>query len=130
MKNITIIGDNRPGLLADIADLLANAGINIESMDAETAGQMGVVSLTASDYDLAMERLRDADYQVLSEDAMVLKLEDKPGALARVAAKFKEKNVDIRSMRLLKREGDHCLVSLVAEKTPQVMELVKDSLVA
>ncbi len=49
MEQITIMENDRVGLLAEIAENLGSAGININSLCAECAEGKAVIMLTASD---------------------------------------------------------------------------------
>jgi predicted amino acid-binding ACT domain protein len=51
MKQLTIITQDRPGLLSDIASALAEAGINIEDIDPEAAGPTSAISIAVDRYD-------------------------------------------------------------------------------
>lgn len=130
MKRITVIVDNRPGAVADVTNALAGRGVNIESLDVDAADEKGVINLTVDRYDEALQALRDASLQAISEDAIVIRLKDEPGAIARIAARFKEAGVNIRSMHILRRETDQSLVSIVSERRAEAMELVKDEIVS
>jgi len=129
MKEIVIITQNRAGLVADISDALAAKGINIETLDAEDAHDMAVVALTVDRYDEALGALRDAGFDAVTEDALVIRLPDEPGALAKVARRFKDADIDLRSLRIIQRQQGFALVALAAERTEQARALVKDYLI-
>jgi len=115
MRQIVVLTDDHAGILADLSACLAARGINIEELSGDALQMRGVVRLTVDRYDDALVALRDSGFQAVSEDALVLRLPDEPGALARVAARFKQESINVRSMRILRREGGHTLVALVAE---------------
>ena len=129
MKEIVIVTQNRAGLVADISDALAAKGINIETLDAEDVHDLAVVALTVDRYDEALGALRDAGFDAVTEDALVIRLPDEPGALAKVARRFKDANVDLRSLRIIQRQQGFALVALAAERTEQARALVKDYLI-
>ena len=129
MKEIVIVTKNRAGLVADISEVLAARGINIETLDAEEVHDMAVVELTVDRYDVALQALRDAGFEAITEDAIVVRLPDEPGALAKVARRFKEANIDLRSVRILGRQQGSALVALATERTDEARALVKDYLV-
>lgn len=131
VKQISIVTDNGDAhTVADIADRLGQAGINIDSLDAEAVAGHGVIQLTVSHYDDALNILREAGYQAMADDAMLVALEDKPGALARLAQDFRDKNITVRSMRIVGRGEEGVLVAIVAGHTAQAEALVKDIRVA
>ena len=84
-ERILITVDNRVGVLAGITGVLAGAGINVESVNAQTAGERGAIIMTVSDTDRALSVLSQAGYKAVSDDAVVVRLRDEPGALAGVA---------------------------------------------
>ena len=130
MKQITIVAKEYDGLTADIAAVLGDNDINIESLDAEAAEGMGVVILTVDHYNRALHALRDAGWAAVTEDAFILRVKDEPGALARVAKRFKDAGVHVRSIRIIQHEGDWGMVAVSAEPAEQARALVKDKLLA
>ena len=130
MKQIVVVTENRPGILADAATALGESGVNIESIDSEAVGQIGVVRMTVSDYDLALRALCDAGFEALSEEVFLVRLEDRPGSLARVARRFKDAQIDIASLRLVNRDGKHAIAAISCERLEEAKELVRDVLVS
>lgn len=129
MKEIVIVTQNRAGLLADIAEILARKNINIETFDAEEVQDTAVIELTVNRYDEALQSLRDAGFDAVTEDAILIRLKDEPGALARVAKRFKDANIDLRSVRIVRRQKDSAIVALATARTEDAKALVKDCLV-
>lgn len=130
MKQITIVTESRRGLTADIATLLADADINIETLDAEDVEGADVVTLSVDHYNRALAVLRDAGYSAVTEDALLVRLKDEPGALAKVAVKFKEADIAVRSIRIIRRRNGLGIVAISTERTEAAKALVRDSLIA
>ena len=129
MKQITIVTESRRGLTADIAGLLAEEGINIETLDAEEVEGADVVTLTVDRYNRALAALRDGGYPAVTEDALLVRIEDEPGALAKVAVRFKEADIPVRSIRIIRRRNGFGIVAISTERTEAAKELVRDSLI-
>ena len=132
MTHLTVLLESHARTVADLAQTLADRGINIEDIDVQDAGpdQTGVVNLTVDRYDEALLALRDAGFRAVSEDALVIRLRDEPGALAKVAVRFKDAGIAIRSMHILGRAGSSALVSIVSERPADAKQLVRDLLVS
>ncbi|NOY62824.1 MAG: ACT domain-containing protein [Gammaproteobacteria bacterium] len=131
MKQITIIGEDRSGMMAEISSALAEGGINIETLDAETIQEWTVMILTVDRYDDAIRVLQqNPDLRIITDDAILLRLEDRPGALAKIAKRFKDANINMRSVRIIRRDGQDALVAISTERSSAALELVKDSLVS
>ena len=84
-ERIIIMADNEVGVLAGITGVLATAGINVESMNTQMAGDRGAIIMTVSHTDHALSVLNQAGYKAVSDDAVVVRLRDEPGALSGVA---------------------------------------------
>ena len=131
MRQITIIAENRIGLLAEVSEALASGNINIETLDAEGVDNYGILILTVDKYDEALQLINKIPHiRAITEDAILIRLLDKPGALAKIAKRFKDSNINLRSIRILRRDTGHSLVAISAERTKDALELVKDVLIS
>ena len=74
MKQITIVTKNHGGLTADIAAVLGDNNINIESLDAEEVEGMGVVTLTVDHYNRALH----AETGRISAGKLMMRVEPHP----------------------------------------------------
>jgi hypothetical protein len=130
MKQITIITPpDRPGIVADIAERLAARGVNIVQMSASDDHVHGVVFLEAEPYDEALRALADSGFHAMSEEVIVIRLKDEPGALAKVAARFREPQINIQSMRFVRRDSGWATVILATSDNARARELLADCLV-
>jgi hypothetical protein len=130
MKEITIITPpDRPGTLADITELLAARNVNITDMEVMEDEVHGIVRLMATPYDEALRTLTEAGYHALSEDVLLIRLKDEPGAIAKVAARFREPAVNVTSLRILRRVGGWATVGLSTSDNALARTLLTDCLV-
>lgn len=128
MKQITIVTEDRAGLLADVTELLAKANINIESFDSEKIGETAVINLEVDDHNAALKALAQTEFKAIAQDTILIKLEDKPGELARMAHRFEQAGVNLRSARLIRRQKGIGIVAISCRETDKAKELVKDLL--
>jgi hypothetical protein len=89
--------DDNPGELARIADAFGDEGINIEGGAGIRVGGKGVITLVTSKADAARQVLEKANIPFKSEEVLVVKLKDKPGALAELTRAFEEKGINLTS---------------------------------
>ena len=129
MKQITVLAPNRTGILADITAALAERGVNIEDIDVEGMTDDGIVVLTVDQYDLALRTLRDHGYKAISQEALIVRLEDRPGALAEVAVRLRNAGLDVRSMHIAHRDAGRTLASLVVSDPTRAAEVLSDVIV-
>ena len=94
---LTISLQSRPGVLAQLARTLAEAGVNIATLSADAVSGRGKIRVTVNDAVRARRALRRAKYRVAEEPAFVVRLQNRPGALARVTERLAKARVNIKS---------------------------------
>ncbi len=94
---LTVSLKSKPGVLAQLARTLADAGVNIASLSADAVSGRGKIRLIVNDPGKAKRALRRAKYRVTEEPAFVVRMRNKPGALARVAGRLGKARVNIKS---------------------------------
>ena len=112
MERIVVIAQDQPGVIADLAWALGDAGINIGSFNTERAGKQGIITLTTDDTDKALRALMAAGFKATTDDPILFRLPDEPGALAKAAQRFKDAGLNIQSLHILDHRADHTIVAL------------------
>ena len=95
---LTLRLESRPGTLATLARILADAGVNITALSAPEASGRGKIRLLVNDPVRAKRALRKANYRATEEPVFTLRLRNKPGALARVTARLAKERINVRSI--------------------------------
>jgi hypothetical protein len=126
VKQLTVVAPDQTGLLAEVTEVLGRAGVNIETLDAETAGDSAVIVFTVDRYDDALRALSTTPYHVVTEDVLLVQIEDRAGSLAEVARRFSDAGVHVRSLRFLRRSAGVGVVAIAVDRTAEALELVKD----
>lgn len=124
MERIIVMAKSQVGVIADITAALAEAHINILSVNTENTGETGLVILTAEDNDAALQALTTAGFRAVIDDVLVFRLRDEPGALAKVAERFKVAGVNIQSLHILDRHGDYVTFALSSDDREKAETLV------
>ena len=130
MKQIRIVADDRPGILAEVSEAMAGAGVNIEMLAGEATGALAVIEMTVDKYNDALRALARTHFHAITEDILLVRLSDKPGALAEIARRFKDAHINMRSVRTIRRVEGQCIVAIDAERTDEARKLVEDVLVS
>ena len=84
VTQLTVFLENRSGRLAEVADLLGAAGINIRGFSTTEAAEYGIVRLIVNDPDRARTLLHDAGFTTHFSPVICVRVPDAPGGLARV----------------------------------------------
>ena len=129
MLNLTIINENREGLLAEITALLADHDIVLHDFSGEVIADTAVIKLVPDPYHKCFELLTDAGYQVISSQSLLIRLEQSPGVLAKLSRELAACNIEIRSMHIVNRSEDGALVALEVDEPGLARKQLKEYLV-
>ena len=94
-KQLAIFLDNRPGMLARVADALAEASINIYAITTSDTVDHSVIRMVVSDYRKALHVFEEHGTLVVEDDVVVVEGSNKPGELASLAHKLADAKVNI-----------------------------------
>ncbi len=126
MKELTVIARDRIGLLADISEALAEKKVNISSVSVETAARTAIVRVLAENAAHGRKALEDAGFKVADAEAVMLKLPDRPGQLARISRKLADNGVAIENVMLVSRENNETLLAIKTSDYAKAGRLLKN----
>lgn len=124
MKQLNIISDDRPGMLADISYILGKARINIESIYSGVMGGKAIINLTVKDDKRAIALLKMNGYETLEFDVLVLKLKDEPGELSKVTKLLADNKVNIEGVHVLCKGDGFVLDAVKVDKIAKAEKLL------
>ncbi|MGH8923452.1 MAG: ACT domain-containing protein [Acidimicrobiia bacterium] len=101
MTEFVVRMDNRPGRLASLAEVLAQAGVNIEALTAFGFDGEGLIRIIVDDADGARRALNSAG--VMADEFQVLKavVPNSPGEFASIARSLADANINIDAVYTL-----------------------------
>lgn len=129
IKRMTVVSQDRPGLLAEVTGLLAEADIDIRDLDSHVEGGQQFLKLVCSDYDRGLAVLTAADFAVIAEETVLIRVQDRPGALARIARRLAEESVAVRGISLIQQGEGYGVVAISSDDDARVRELFAEVLV-
>jgi len=129
MKALTIIQEDHPGLLAEVATLLDREGFAVQDFSGVSVGDTAVISLTVEPCMEVFRLLSDAGYRVISSEHLLVRLEKHPGALAELSRRLADSNVNVRGMHIVNKDEKAGIVALETVDYEKAREVLKDMLV-
>jgi hypothetical protein len=118
---------SKPGVLAQVTSVLGNAGVNIKAFLAPEVTGKGTLRLLVADLDGARAALKTARIPFKEETALILSLENKPGALKTVADLLKAAKINIKCGYCTpSREGKRAIVVLTVSNTEKALSVLRD----
>ena len=97
VTQVTLSLESKSGVLATVARVLADAGVNITALNAEEAAGRGKLRLLGDAPAKAIAALKAAKYRPTEQTGVTVALDSRPGALAGVAEKLAQAKINIKS---------------------------------
>lgn len=96
-RDLTVVLQNRPGTLADAAQALGRAGVNIEGACGFPAGGEGILHVLVDDAASARRAIEDAGLEVRDDREVVVlnRLPDEPGSLGDALRRIADAGVNV-----------------------------------
>ena len=95
IKQLTMVTEDKPGMLSEIVDLIAAQNVNIGAIDAYGMEGKARFHIVTEDNQKVSSALQAKGWEVKEEEVIAIDLENKPGVLAGIAAKLKENDVNL-----------------------------------
>jgi hypothetical protein len=129
VKTLTIVADDKVGLLADISYVLAKSKINIDSVNVDVVAGKAIISLGIHDAIKAKQVIEAAGYSVEEANSVVIKLPDNPGELSRVTDMLSKDGIGIQSVHTLSKDGKTTVIALLVDKPRRANTLLDKYLI-
>ncbi len=123
---LVISGQSKPGVLAKVTSVLGAAGVNIKAFSAPEVTGTGKLRLLVADLDGARTALKEAKVRFREETALILSLENKPGALKEVTDLLNQARINIKCGYCTpSREGKRAIVVLTVSNTQKALAVLR-----
>ena len=124
---LVISGKSKPGVIAQVAQVLGDAKVNIKAFSAPEVLGTGKLRLLVADLEGARAALKAAKIRFTEETALILSLTNKPGALREVADLLTKSRINIKCGYCTpSREGKRAIVVLTVSHTAKALTVLQD----
>jgi|SRR5215207_1530456 len=123
-RQFTVRLKNEPGALAALAESLADHGIDIRTVAAGAVGSTGCVVLSTNNDVAARDVLRRSKYSFLENEALMVALEDRPGALAKITRRLADAGVNIVGVVTLGRRQGKAELAITVDEVDKARRIL------
>ncbi|MCE9535369.1 MAG: hypothetical protein K8R65_03035 [Nitrospirae bacterium] len=124
---LVISGKSKPGVIAQVAQVLGDAKVNIKAFSAPEVIGAGKLRLLVADLEGARAALKAAKIRFTEETALILSMTNKPGALREVAYLLTKARINIKCGYCTpSREGKRAIVVLTVSHTAKALTVLQD----
>jgi hypothetical protein len=125
-NEILFTAPTRVGLLADVAEALYDAGVNVIAIGAYDKGDRGEVLLLTSNNRLTGEALAPLGGEVSIVPVVVAEVDNRPGELAVIARRLSDAGINIAQIHATSTDAPTTTIVLLTTDETKVIGLLQD----
>jgi hypothetical protein len=122
VTQLTVFLENRSGRLAEIADILGKAGVNIRGFSTTEAAEYGIVRLIVPDPAAARELLHAEGFTTHLSQVICVGVPDAPGGLAKVLDELAAQKISVDYLYSISFQN----ICFAVHDIDRAVELLKD----
>jgi hypothetical protein len=122
MKSVTIVSDDRVGLLADISYILGKSSVNIEGLVVDVIGGRAVISLEVKDPKRAKDVLERNGFKTAKPDAIVIKVAN--NNMGKVTEMLAGEKVHVGEVTTLSSDSNDTIYALHVDKPRKATKML------
>ena len=129
MRPVTVVCEDRTGLLADVSYILSKSNININSLDVHVVGGKAVISLEVKDPKKAKTILEKNGFSTVNLEAIVIKLSNKLRTIGEVKALLESKRVKAENISEISSDVNDGVFAITVNKPRKASRLLEQFMV-
>ena len=128
VEQISVFLENKAGRLAEVANVLGKAGINIRALSLADTTDFGILRLILNDREAAKKVLKEAGFTVGITQVIAVEVDDKPGGLANILTLLSENGMNVEYMyAFVERSGGNAVLIFKFEHLDEAIELLSSN---
>ena len=126
VEQISIFLENKSGRLADVASVLAKAGINIRALSLADTTDFGILRLIVNDTEKAKQVLKDNGFTVGKTEVIAVEVLDRPGGLAEILNIVKNNGINVEYMyAFVQKSGGNAIIIFRFDELEKAIETLQ-----
>jgi hypothetical protein len=114
MKSVTIVSEDRVGLLADISYILGKSNMNIDGLSVDVLGGKAVIALEVKDPRKASDVLGRNGFRTTHPEAIVIKVSNE--SMGRIAEMLETEKILVKEMSMLSSDSSDGIFAINVDK--------------
>ncbi len=123
MKSVTIVSEDRVGLLADISYILGKSNMNIDGLSVDVLGGKAVIALEVKDPNRASDVLSRNGFKITNPDAIVIKVAN--DSMGRITEMLEGEKISVTEMSTLSSDRSDGIFALHVDKPRKATKMLE-----
>lgn len=126
VEQISVFLENKSGRLADVAGVLARAGINIRALSLADTTDFGILRLIVNDTEKAKGVLKENGFTVGKTEVLAVEVADRPGGLEEILNIMKGNGINVEYMyAFVQKSGGNAIIIFRFDELEKAIETLQ-----
>ncbi|MEJ2685068.1 MAG: ACT domain-containing protein, partial [Candidatus Sulfobium sp.] len=126
VEQISVFLENKSGRLAEVAEVLAGADVNIRALSLADTTDFGILRLIVNDTEKAKKVLRDTGFTVGKTEVLAVEVSDRPGGLAKILNVMKDNGINVEYMyAFVQKSGGNAIIIFRFDELDKAIETLQ-----
>ncbi|MDA8078524.1 MAG: ACT domain-containing protein [Nitrospiraceae bacterium] len=126
LEQISIFLENKSGRLAEVAEILAKAGVNIRALSLADTTDFGILRLIVNDTEKAKQVLKDNGFTVGKTEVAGVEVADRPGGLAEILTVMSDNGINVEYMyAFVQKSGGNAIIIFRFDELEKAIETLR-----
>jgi hypothetical protein len=126
VKQLSVFLANKPGMLADVCNELAKAGVNIFALTISDTADHSVVRMVVSNPEKTLHIFEERGVLAVESKVLAIENNNKPGALAKISSRLAKAKINIEYAYLATSPGaKKGLLIMRVDDTKRALKVLK-----
>lgn len=125
IKQLSVFLENRSGRLAELTEVLGEAGINLSALSIAETSDFGIIRMIVSEPEKGLKILKEKKFSVNLTNVICLYTPNQPGALAKALRILSDAGISVEYMYAFAIEDD-AFVVIRTEKLDETIEVLHE----
>lgn len=128
VEQISIFIENKSGRLAEICEVLGQAGVNIRALSLADTSDFGILRLIVNDSEKALKVLREQSFTVSKTEVIGVEVPDQPGGLTTILRILDKHQVNVEYMyAFVERSGDNAVIIFRFDDVDEAIQVLTNN---
>ncbi|BCR05009.1 amino acid-binding protein [Desulfuromonas versatilis] len=128
VEQISIFIENKSGRLAEVTQVLGEAGVNIRALSLADTSDFGILRLIVDKTDLAKSTLKERGFTVNKTEVIAVEVPDRPLGLAGILQVLDRSQVNVEYMyAFVERCGENAVIIFRFDNTENAIRVLTEN---
>ena len=125
VEQLSIFLENKPGRMAEVTKVLADAGINIRALSLADTSDFGILRLIVNDTERAADLLKNSGFTVSRTKVVAVQVSDVPGGLNGILQTLSVHGINVEYMyAFVQCGGQNATMIFRFDKTDEAIDFL------